>query len=380
MSSPKILYLVTEDWYFWSHRLALAEATRSKGFQVIVVTRDGEYSDRIKAKGFELVTVPINRAVSSPLNELRTLLRLVAVYRKYNPDLVHHVALKTIFLGTLAAKFSRVPNVINAYTGLGHVFISSAKPSSFFFKFVLFPLFSLLLKGKKVWSIIQNQNDYDQLKTFRLLSDQRTKLIRGSGVDLSVFQLSRESETAIPVILFASRLLKDKGIREFVAAAKDIRNQNIDARFVIVGDRDVSNPSCISSDELQSWLDDGTVEWWGFRDDMVAVFKQAHIVCLPSYREGLPKVLLEAAASGKPIVTTDVPGCRDVVKHGINGLLVPAKNSEELGLALRQLLHDKSRRLEMGVKGRKLVSERFSLDTINDQTIDLYSKLVHPHT
>ncbi len=371
----KILYVVTEDWYFWSHRQGLATAARLQGYEIHVLTRPGEFSGKITEQGFKLHPLYMSRSIGNLVSELNTLLKLCGYYRDIKPDLVHHIALKPAIFGSIAALITRTPLVINSYTGLGFLFISESLFSQIF-RAVLLPVFSLLLRSKCFYSIVQNTSDKNLLTELGLIVPERTVLIRGSGVDVSHFHYMPEIETDSPVVLFASRLLKDKGLIEFIDAAKKIKAKGVKARFILVGDIDDGNPTSISHVEINSWLVTDLIEWWGHRDDMPEVFRLANIVCLPSYREGLPKILLEAAACGRSIVTTDVPGCTEVVIDNVNGLLVPVRDSDSLADAICKLLGSASLRQQMGLAGRKLVEENFAIQQVNTVTIRLYNDLL----
>ncbi len=372
--AKKIVYLVTEDWYFWSHRLNLAEAARKQGYEIIVITNADEYKARIIAKGFTLIPLRLPRSVGTLFQELQSIIRLVRLYKQSGPDIVHHIALKPVISGSIAAWLAGVPHVINSYTGLGYLFTSGSLSSRFFIS-VVAPLMSIILRGKKFHSIVQNSDDEKILSGHNLINKQQTVLIRGSGVDTTVFKYSAEIVTDRPIVLFASRLLRDKGIIEYIEAIKLLGNRGVVAKFIVVGDLDEANPTSITQAELGSWIKEGIIEWWGQRDDMHEVFRQVHIVCLPSYREGLPKVLLEAAACGRPIVATNVPGCREVVIDGVNGLLVPAKDSVNLAEAVSRLLGSSELRIRMGEAGRRHITENFDMDIINSATIGLYNGL-----
>jgi glycosyltransferase involved in cell wall biosynthesis len=375
IKSKKILYLVTEDWYFWSHRLALAEDAKREGYTVYIVTNQGRHAASLAVKGFILLNLKIHRSIGSPKNEISTVFKLVKLYKHIKPDLVHHIALKPILIGTIAAWLSRVPAVVNAYTGLGYLFISNTLNSRIF-NYMVVPFLALIMRNKRFFSIVQNPDDQAVLNNMKLIQSDRSFLIKGSGVDIEKFTFSREPDSESPIVLFASRLLKDKGIIEFIEAVKSLRERNVAARYVLVGNRDGANPTSISEEDLQEWIDQGIIEWWGYREDMADVFRQVHIVCLPSYREGLPKVLLEAAASGRPIVTTDVPGCREVVLDGVNGLLVPVRDHEKLADALQTLIGSPSLRVRMGSAGRARVVDNFSIHRVNQATLDLYNMLL----
>lgn len=373
-SSKKIVYLVTEDWYFWSHRLSLAEAASGQGYEIIVITNADEYKQRIIGRGFTLLPMRLSRSIANPFKELHTVISLTSLYKQIKPDIVHHIALKPIVAGSIAAWLAGIPHIINSYTGLGYLFISDSLSSRLFIS-VVAPLMSLIMRGKKFNSIVQNADDMKILSDLGLLNVDKTVLIRGSGVDTKLFQYSPEVSVDKPVVLFASRLLRDKGIIEFIEAVKLLKKRAVNARFVIVGDLDTASPTSIDASELDTWIKGGVVEWWGQRDDMYEVYRQVHIVCLPSYREGLPKVLLEAAACGRSIIATNVPGCREAVIDGMNGLLVPVKDSVNLAEAISRLLDSPELRYRMGKAGRRHITENFDMEIINSHTIRLYNGL-----
>lgn len=371
----RILYLVTEDWYFWSHRLAVADSAKKQGYEIFVITQHGNFADKIKSRGFTLLPFIMHRSIGSVFQELGEIIKLVRIYREIKPDLINHIALKPIIYGSISAWIARVPHVINSYTGLGHIFISRALLSRIFMLLVV-PFISILFKNNRFHSIVQNSDDEKELIELGLINSKSVSLVRGSGVDTSVFEFTLEPETKKPVVIFASRFLRDKGIIEFIEAVKLLKENGATARFVLVGTLDKANPTSIKEAELDNWIKQELVEWWGYRDDMDEVCRQANIVCLPSYREGLPKVLLEAASSGRAIVTTDVPGCREVVIDNVNGYLVPVKDPVRLADAIRRLLESPELRTQMGAAGRQLVEKHFDVEIINLATIELYKKLL----
>jgi glycosyltransferase involved in cell wall biosynthesis len=372
----KIVYLVTEDWYFCSHRLDLAKAAKAQGYKVYVITRAGALADKIRENGFVLIPIMIPRGIASPIRELNIIIELVKHYKNIKPDLVHHIALKPIMSGSIAARFAKVPRVVNTFAGLGNIFISESNFTKVI-RFIFISIMRLVLHTKSVFSIVQNNDDAFILNELGVINKKRTLVIPGSGVDTKKFSLTTESIDSPVVVLFASRLLKDKGIYEFIGAARLLRQKNLQISFVLVGDRDESNPTSISEEELLAWINEGVIEWWGYRDDMEKVLAQVHLLCLPSYREGLPKILLEAASRGRAIVTTDVAGCRDVVKDGVNGLLVPVKNTLDLANAIEKLATTPALRSQMGKSGSERVKKHFNLLNINLKTIDLYNELIN---
>jgi len=368
MNPPKLLFLVTEDWYFVSHRLPLAVAARQAGYEVTVVTHVGEHGNTIRDAGLRLIPIELSRRGKNPFSEMMLIVRLIAIYRRERPDIVHHVAMKPVLYGSLVARFAGVRHVVNALAGLGWLFTSESRLAVALGRGVLFAFRMLLNRGAV---IVQNPDDMRWLVVLGI-EPSRIHLIRGSGVDVNRFSLTLEPNGE-PVVVLASRMLWDKGVGEFVAAAKNLKQRGVAARFVLVGDPDPANPASIPPGLLESWHAEGVIEWWGHRNDMVQVIAQSHLVCLPSYyREGLPKVLLEAAACGRAIVTTDMPGCREIVSHGDNGLLVPPRDEAALTDALQALLQDPDRRIHMGARGRERAIQEFSVDKVVAETLALY--------
>jgi glycosyltransferase involved in cell wall biosynthesis len=282
--------------------------------------------------------------------------------------------MKPVLYGTIAARIAKIPITINALGGLGHVFTSNqwqVKILRFFIKIA----FKLILNSQDSRLIIQNPDDIELLVSSGMVRHRSIVLIKGSGVDNSLFAPTPESE-GIPIVVLISRLLWDKGVKEFVDTARLLLKEGIKARFVLVGNNDPDNPSSISNSTLESWQRNGFVEWWGHRNDMPVVFKECHVVCLPSYREGLPKVLIEAAACGRPIVATNVPGCREIVRDGENGFLVTVGNVDELANSIRILVNKPLLRKDMGARGRTIAVDEFSVDKVISETLALYDKLL----
>ncbi len=367
---PRLLYLITEDWYFWSHRLDLARAARDAGYSVTIASRVTNHGERIRQEGFQLEPLEMVRRSRNPLQELAAIVELVRIYRRVKPDVVHHVAMKPILYGSLAAWVTRVPVVLNAFAGLGYLFTDPERQWGGLGWMMQMALRWVIgMTGSTV--LFQNEADRDELVQSGIVKPTCTRVIAGSGIDINVFSV-KPSPQGTPVVLLPSRMLWDKGIGEFIQAARDLKEMGVGARFVLVGRCDDDNPAAIPPEQLAQWVQEGVVEWWGHRDDMAAVYASAMIVVLPSYREGLPKVLLEAAASGKAIVTTDVPGCREVVSDGVNGILVPPRNSSALATAIVGLLSDQPTRETMGARGREMAEAKWAGPRIIEQVLDLY--------
>lgn len=372
---PKILFVVAEDWYFWSHRRPIAAAALQNGFDVFVATRVGDCGEKIIEAGFRLIPLRLNRSSYSPFHELRTVSELRSIYRREKPDIVHHIALKPILYGSMAALGDRRMQVINAFAGLGYL-VSSPSFKARMLKRVLWKMFRYLLNRPNSFLLLQNGEDRDLLVAEIGVSPEKTTIIRGSGVDVNEFQATAEAP-GIPIVLLSSRMLWIKGISDFVEAAKLLRARDVHARFILAGDTDPGSPGAIPQEKLQEWQNEGAVEWWGHQQSMSHMLQQSAIVCLPSHGgEGVPKALIEAAASERAIVATDVPGCRDIVRHGTNGLLVPAKDPAALADAIVTLLNDATLRAEMGRRGREISVNEFSEEKVIQQTLALYRQLL----
>lgn len=371
---PRLLFLVSEDWYFISHRLHLAKAAQAAGFDVAIATRIGLHGDLLDAAGLRVFPLSLQRRSRNPIGELMALREIVGIYRSFKPQIVHHVALKPTIYGSVAAKIAGVPIVINALAGLGYVFTSREFYARLLQPVVL-AVFRSLFRGKHSKVIFQNADDRQFMIRLGVVRDEQALLIRGAGVDVKAF-FPEAPVSGRAQVVFPARMLFDKGLSEFVAAARLLKSDGSDARFILVGEPDDHNPASADTRTLNQWVAEGAVEWWGRRDDMPLVLRQATLVCLPSYREGLPKVLLEAASSGKPIVATDVPGCREIVLPGVNGLLVPPRDSRALAFAIDRLLRDSEMSERFGRNGRQLVEMQFSDETIDAQTLRLYKEML----
>jgi glycosyltransferase involved in cell wall biosynthesis len=365
----KILLFANTDWYLYNFRLALAQAMQALGHDVVLVSPEGNYAPRLKALGLHWICFPLTRRGMNPLLEISTVVRLYSLYRKEKPDLVHQFTVKCVLYGSLACYLLGIRPVVNSVTGLGYVFNDGNGTRRWLRGFII--LFNRLVL-RRTWVIFQNPDDRAIFQENRLVDPRRVALIRGSGVDIQRFAPSPEPDGVVVVILPA-RLLWDKGVGEFVEAARQVQGDGLDARFVLVGDSDSDNPAGVPVKQIKEWQKSGVIEWWGWRDDMDAVYAQAHVVCLPSnYREGVPKTLIEAAACGRPIVASDVPGCREIVRPGENGLLIPARNIAALVASLKQLIQDSEMRHQMGIRGRKIAEEEFSMDQVISHTLDVY--------
>jgi glycosyltransferase involved in cell wall biosynthesis len=371
---PRLLYLVTEDWYFCSHRLPVARAARDAGAEVVVATRVTAHGQAIRAEGFRLVPLTWRRGSHAPLAELRAIAEIISLYRRERPDLVHHVALKPVIYGSLAAALAGVPHVVNALTGLGALFIGSSARTRLLgvlARAVLRPL--LNRPGSRV--ILQNADDRRLLEERGLLRHDRVALIRGSGVDTARFAPTAEPDGP-PVAVLAARMLRDKGVSEFVAAARLLKARGVAVRMQLAGPTDPDNPAAIDEATLRGWQAEGVVDWLSSVADMPGLWAKAHIAVLPSYREGLPKALLEAAACGRPMVATDVAGCREIVRHDETGLLVPARDANALADAIARLAGDAALRRRLGARARIIAETELTEDVVVRETMALYRNLL----
>ena len=374
----KILFVVNDAPFFLSHRLPLALAALESGYEVHVATPDSPLAGVIQRHGLRFHAIPLHRSSTRVWKELRSFQALESLYRRLQPDLVHHVTIKPVLYGGVAARLAKVPAVVYAVPGLGHVFVQTGLRAKLL-RSVVKRVYRFVFAHPHAKVIFQNPDDQALLERAQLVSAADSVLIRGSGVDMNVFTPAPEPP-GVPVVVLAARMLWSKGVGEFVDAARQLREQKIEARLVLAGDSDPGNPSAVPVWQLEQWHDSGVVEWWGACDDMARVLAEAHIVCLPSYREGLPKVLIEAAASGRPIVTTDVPGCREVVRHEENGLLVPVRNAAALAAALRRLILSPALRQFLGQRGREIAVAEFGLEKVIQQTLAIYKELLTANT
>ena len=367
----RLMLVVTDDWYLWSHRIGLAVSARDAGYDVTIVTRVGEHGERIRVLGLNLVDVDFARGLLSPRVNLRTVRELCAVYRRCEPHLVHHVAIKPIVLGSAAAARTRVPVVVNALTGLGTA-LMSGNAKARVVRPVLRTALGWAMRRSRSHTIVQNPDNARFVESLGV-RPERISLVPGAGVDIRRFQPRPEPEGPVRVTM-VSRLLWDKGVREFVDAAALVRNARDDIVFTLVGPPDDGNPTSVSPQQVRSWVDAGLVEWWGYRENIAEVLACSHIAVLPSYGEGMPKTLLEAAACGRSIVATDVSGCREVVHHGGNGLLVPVRDPRALADAILSLAGDPDRRAAMGAEGRRRAETEFAAERINQETLQVYER------
>lgn len=369
-----IALVAGEDWHFLSHRLGLALAAKAAGFRVLVIVPPGKRTDEIRAHGLEVETVPISRNLSGAWRDLAAVWRIARLCRRHGVALIHAFALKPILVSALAARLAGTPCLTATISGMGYMFISGGVKARLLRGAVL-TVFRLLLKRRGTAVIVQNKDDFTAV-TATIATAEQTRLIRGSGVDPQVWSPCPEPEDMPPLAVLPARMLWDKGVGELVEAARLLKARNVPIRLALAGDADPGNPRCIPPEQLQAWAADGLVEWWGHQADMASVWARAHIAVLPSYREGLPKALLEAASCGRPAVTTDVPGCRELVEDGANGLLVPVREAAPLAEALERLAGSPELRRRLGAEARRRVETEFADHIVHDRIVGLYRTLL----
>jgi glycosyltransferase involved in cell wall biosynthesis len=370
----RLLFLVTEDWYFCSHRLGLARAAIEAGYEVAVACRVDRHGEKITAVGIRLFPLALSRRSLNPFHLLAAIWRIRRLYRDFAPDVVHHVALKPAILGSFAARLAGCRHVVNAVAGFGFVF-SSTSFKARLLRPVMTAALRLLLDGRGYRTIVQNDDDAKTLISRGIVAPDHIVVIRGAGVDLSRFRAAPEPQGPVRVTM-VSRMIAEKGVRELVAAARVLKSRNLDVRITLAGTPDAENPSAIPESELAAWAREGIVEYLGHVADVAALWRESHVAALPSYYgEGVPLSLIEAAAAGRPLIAADGPGLRDIVRHGETGLLVPPRDADALADALATLVRDPGLRQRLGSGARQLAENAFADSIVQTQTLSLYGDL-----
>jgi len=372
---PRLLFVINHAGFFISHRLPLALAARDAGYDVHVATPRSKHVPQLQATGIHWHELALSRSGVNPLAEWRSLRALCRLYRSVRPDLVHHVTSKPVLYGTIAARVTGVPAVVNAISGMGHAYAEGGLVRRALRAGVSIG-YRFALRHPRMRVIVQNRDHRQLFADQGWIRDADLVVVPGSGVDLRRFRPRPAGPRETVRIVLASRLLYTKGVGDFVAAARLLKDRHVNVRCVLVGEPDPDNPASIPAEVLRSWHAEGIIDHLGRQEDMPSVFADADIVCLPTYYgEGIPKVLVEAAACGLPIVTTDWPGCREVVENGVNGLLVPIRRPDALATALETLATDDGLRIAMGRRGRARVEGEYSLDAVVRRTLALYHDL-----
>lgn len=376
----KLLFVVNIDWFFLSHRLPIALEAMKEGYEVHLATSLTNCLEVLRSHGLIVHPLTLERGSTGIFATLQTMREIFTVFRNVQPDIAHLVTIKPVVLGGIVLHLlRRKPAIVAAISGLGFVFVDKGL-KAWLRRLIVGGMYALALNHKNIMVIFQNKDDQKSiLKLVQLKTDQITE-IKGSGVNLEVYRFT-PLPTDIPKVILASRLLRDKGVWEFVAAARLLKTAQYapknGVRCILVGDLDPENPASLSKQDLVQLQLEGVVEVWGHRKDMAVVLSSAHIVALPSYREGFPKILIEAAACGRAVVTSDVPGCRDSIEPGVTGVLVPVGQVEPLAQAIRDLLDDPIRCARMGVAGRMLAERAFDITTVVQTHLQIYEAIIN---
>lgn len=376
MTRTVVLFANT-DWYLFNFRLSLARRLRETGARLILVSPDGEYGAKLREMDFDWRPLPMNRLSLNPFAEARLILHLTGLLRREKVDIVHGFTIKPAIYGAIAGKLAGVKGRVNAVAGMGYVFISDELKAR-----LLRPLVRLLARfafdGNDARLIVQNPDDHAAFVDTGLVAGERVRIIPGSGVDCSKFAVTtRVRGPGEPLrVVLAARMLWDKGLAEFIEAARSLKAEGRNITFVLAGDPDPGNPASVSTSDLEGWVAEGLVDWLGHVSDMPALLSAADVVVLPSYREGLPKTLIEAAACALPLVTTDVPGCREVVTDDADGLLVPVREWEPLAVAMARLDDDPDLRARLGKAARVKALALFDETIVIDRTLAVYDELL----
>ena len=369
--APVLLYVVNNPAFFVSHRLPLALAAKKAGFEVQVATMSGSAVARIQQLGFTHHSLPLSRSGKNPFSELRSLWAIYRLFKRVKPQVVHAVTIKPVLYGGIAARVAGVPGFLAAVSGLGYIFTNKRGG---LLRWLALRLYGLALKHPRSRVVFQNTSDRDVLLKAGVVRSEQAVMIRGSGVDLQAFDYVPEPADT-PVALMVSRLLVDKGINEFIQAAEQSQQQGNNLIWQVAGSPDKGNPASITAEQMTAWHQSGVIQWLGEQTNIAELYHKAHIAVLPSYREGLPKSLIEAAACGRAVVTTDVPGCRDAIEPDVTGLLVPAQDAQALYEAILTLAQNHTLRHQFGRAGRALAERAFDINTVIDSHLRLYGYL-----
>jgi glycosyltransferase involved in cell wall biosynthesis len=366
----RVALIANTDWYLYNFRLSLVKALQEKDYDVILISPGGEYTSLLKEQGFKWYEWQVSRQSIVPWQELKSIRRLVHLYRQLKPDLVHHHTIKPVLYGGIAAHRAQVPAVVASITGRGYSFQGQGSRAQLLEQ-VVKPFYRCVLRIDNTQIIFENESDQQYFVHAGFANPEQCHLIESVGVDPELFYPVPEPDGPA-VILLASRMLWDKGVGVLVEAARLLQQKGLEFKIELVGNPDPGNPTSISKKQLHAWEKENLLEWLGWQSDMQHIFAQCHIVVLPSFHEGVPTGLLEAAACGRPIVASDIPGCRTVVNDGKTGLLVPPRQPEPLAAALECLILDPDLRGRMGKAGRERILRHFTQQQINKKTLEVY--------
>ena len=370
----KLIMVSRCAWTLYNFRSGLMQALKKEGCTVIGggAGNDG-FRKKVESLGVPFFDLPVDKRGINPSADINLLRALYLWYRKERPDIVHHFTIKPVIYGSIAAKYAGIPKIVNTITGLGYVFTQNDKD---WLRQIVHILYRVALK-KSDFTFFQNGDDQRYFLSNRLINSQGTFVLPGSGVDCDYFYPRSTNGTGDRhgvAFLMLSRLLKDKGLYEFVEAARIVKKTCHDSRFYLLGRRDERNPSVVPKRELNQWQSEGVVKWLGEVEDVRPVIAKADVVVLPSYREGVSRSLLEAAAMEKPLITTDAVGCREIVEHGRTGLLVPARDAEALARAMNRMIVNPDERLRMGKEGRQKVEREFDEKIVLKKVFEIYNR------
>lgn len=372
----KILYVNNEDHSFLKQRLNLALAAQKAGFEIIVASNKSDFHADILGYGFKYIDTGNKREDRNIFSQISSIYRLYRIFRNEKPDIVHNISIKPVIYGSIAARLSGVPKIVNLINGLGYAFTDHKSVRRFIFKIIVMAIYRFALASSRISVIFQNPDDRDYFIDKKITSESNSYLIFGSGVDTDIF--SPSSKITINqdlTVLFFGRLLWDKGIKYLINAAKILKSEGVEFTLSIAGEPDKANPSSINIEQIKKWENDGLINYLGYCSDVVEIIRASDLIVLPShYREGVPLSLIEAASVGKPIVTTDMPGCREIVVDGVNGFLVPIKDSVALADKIKEILLNKNLRTSFGQKSRERVINLFAKEIVARQTIEIYLK------
>jgi len=371
----KAIFFANTDWYLYNFRLPLANFLREQGWDVLFVSPPGDYGARLRAAGFRWEPLPMERRSLNPLRELAVLNRLRRIYARERPDLVHHFTIKSVVYGALIARLLGIRRNINSVDGLGHVFTSQGLKARALRPLVR-GLLRLALGNAATRLILQNPDDVMAFQQHRLIAPDRIRLIRSVGIDTEYFHPQDTADTNGPLrFLVAARLLWEKGIGEYVEAARRLKARGLNIECRLAGAPDPGNPASIDEAQLAEWRAEGAVTLLGQVEDMPALLAQTDVAVLPSYREGVPRSLLEAAACGLPLIATDVPGCREIARNGENAILIPPRDPAALTQAITRLAEDPALRQRLGQASRRLAVAEFDQHAVFEQTLAVYREL-----
>lgn len=367
----KVVHFANSDWFFYNFCLPLLRYLQGENYVATLVCPVGPYVETLRGLGWECITVPFNRHGVKPITELRTIARLRIILRRLQPNILHNHTLKCVLYGSIAAAGLKC-NIVNTVNGTGYLYRATGL-GAVMTRILVHILGRLFFYRKSVNFIFMNSGDSAQFEARGFVLKGKSCIIPSPGVDVNIYTFSEELDT-IPLVILPARMLWSKGVGEFVEAAKHLKDRGVIARFALVGDVDAGDSESVPRDKLNTWVSEGLVEWWGHCKDMPSIIASCHVVCLPSYGEGSPMSLIEGSACGRALVASDLPGCKLIVRHGENGLLVPMANANKLADALERLIINSVERKEMGRRGCRIAEKEFSVDQCNRHTMAVYQR------